>query len=150
MAGFLQRGVLLYLCLAIAMCFAAPEVVFDQNTPQGRNVLEWFNIDYNNQTGVIGINNQTSFVHDEYMDNATAGMDNPTPPSSSGSVLGWLDPLFQVFGWIKLFFRMIFSPILLMVDPRVSMPVPIILIIGIPLVVMFIIGIISWIRSGIA
>ena len=154
MAGFLQRGVLLYLCLAIAVCFAAPEVVFDTEltkAPVDNTMLSWFDLESDGTSVDFRNTSKPDWSNDPLLANATAGLDNyKTPSSTGGGLLGWLDPLFQVFEWIKLLFRIIFSPILLLIDPRIAMPSSIVLIIGIPLVIMMIIGMISWIRSGIA
>lgn len=156
MAGFLQRGVLLYLCLAIAVCFAAPEVVFDTygtGNTRDNTMLSWFDLqNYGDGVEFKNTSDPNFASGNVILDNATAGLDNYKSPSTSqgGSLLGWLDPLFQVFDWIRLIFRIIFSPILLLTDPEIAMPSSILLIIGIPLVIMMIIGMISWIRSGIA
>lgn len=151
MAGFLQRGILLYLCLAIAISFAAPDVVFDnlQGTPLGNNMLSWFDLKYDGTNVNFYNTTNPQFSNTGLVTNATQDIANPTTSSSGGGLLGWIDTLYQVFDWIRLFFDMLFSPILLLTHPLIAMPSSIVLIIGIPLVIMFIVGLIAWIRSGI-
>ena len=42
--GFFQRALFLYFCLAVAICFAMPSVIFGGQA-QGNTVLSWFNIE---------------------------------------------------------------------------------------------------------
>ena len=151
MAGFLQRGVLLYLMLAIAMCFAAPQVVFTKpdGSPMQGTLLTWFDLDTTDYSNLHFRNTSNPSFSSSIGDNETGSFTIPSSPSGSGGILGWLDPLFQVFSWIPLFFRVLFSPIILLTDPRVAMPFSVVLLIGIPLVILFIVGLIGWIRSGI-
>lgn len=147
MAGFLQRGLLLYFFVAVAVSMAVPDVVFDTGTPAGSTVMSWFDIDSSyTGTGAV-VTNQSDYFGE--VGNATSSLSTLSSPSQSGGILGWLDPLYQVFSWIPLMFRVLFSPIILLTDSRVAMPGIVILIFAIPLVLMFIIGLISWIRSGI-
>jgi len=136
MAGFLQRGLLLYLFLAIAVSFAAPDVIFANGSPAGNNVLSWFDLSYNDVTGDVTASPQ--FATDTQVQNATSGLETPSAISQSGGILGWLDPLFQVFSWIPLIFKVLFSPILLLTNPLIAMPTSVILIIGIPLVLLIV------------
>lgn len=148
MGGFLQRGLLLYLIVAICITFTAPEVIFDSGSPRDNTVLSWFDMTYNESSGEVITNNQWGSGSSSEINNS---MTQTNPASSgSGSILGFLDPLFQVFSWIGLIFKVIFSPITIMIDPLVSMPSGVVLIIGVPLVLLMIFGLISWIRSGMA
>lgn len=147
MAGFLQRGLLLYLFVAIAVSMAVPDVIFGNGSPAGNSVMSWFDIDssYTGTTPII--TNQSDYFGD--VGNATNSLNTLSSPSSSGGILGWIDPLYQIFSWIPLMFRVLFSPVILLTDARVAMPGIVILIFAIPLVLMFILGLIGWIRSGI-
>lgn len=144
MAGFLQRGLLLYLLIAIIMVFAAPQYVFSGNTPADKTVLAWFDMTYDNNTGSVSMGG--NFSSSQY-GTAYGTMNDPTSPAGANGILGFIDVFYQVFDWVKLFFKVIFSPILLFTN--VGMPTPIILILAVPLVLLFILGIIGWIRSGI-
>lgn len=144
MAGFLQRGLLLYLMIAIIMVFAAPQVVFSGTSPAKTTVLGWFDMTYDPVTGVV--TQGGNFSSDKYSD-AASSMNQPTSPAGAGGILGFIDVFYQVFSWVVLFFQIIFSPIYLLTS--VNMPFGIVLILGVPLVLLFILGIISWIRSGI-
>ena len=149
MAGFLQRGILLYLFVAIAVSMAVPQVIFDNGSPAGNSVMSWFDLD-SSYTGTTPIVTNTSdYFGTGVTSDAQSSLSSQTSPSQSGGILGWLDPLFQVFSWVPMIFRVIFSPIILLTDSRVAMPGIVILIFAIPLVLLFIIGLIAWIRSGI-
>lgn len=152
MGGFLQRGILLYLMLAIAIVFAAPEVVFTNpnGSPAEATLLSWFDLDTTDYYDLHFRNESNPQLSSSTIGNETNAFITPTSPSGSGGILGWLDPLYQVFSWVTLIFKMLFSPIILLTDPRVAMPFSVVLLIGIPLVILFIVGLISWIRSGIA
>jgi hypothetical protein len=144
--GFLQRGLLIYMCLAIAMTFAAPQEVFSGGSPAENTVLSWFNINYDDGTGVVSMGDSTTSSNVD-----TSGLTDPTSPGSSGSILGFLDPLYQVWSYVKLIFKVLFSPIIILTGPSMTgAPLPIVLILGVPLVFLTILGLIFWIRSGLA
>jgi len=147
--GFLQRGLLIYLCIAIAICMTMPQIIFNGNTPADNSVLSWFNLNYDSTTNSISIGNTTTST------NIQSGTDrflSPTSPSGSGSILGFLDPVFQIFTWIPLIFKVMFSPIILLTSAAVTgdavISSALLLIIGIPAVFLMIVGLITWIRSG--
>ena len=149
MAGFLQRGILLYLFVAIAVSMAVPQVIFDNGSPAGNSVMSWFDLDstYTGTTPIV--TNTSDYFGNAVTSDAQSSLSSQTSPSQSGGILGWLDPLFQVFSWVPMMFRVIFSPIILLTDSRVAMPGIVVLIFAIPLVLLFILGLIGWIRSGI-
>jgi len=156
--AFLQRGLIIYLFIALAMTFAYPQAIFNGNTPADNTVLSWFNLALN-QT-CINVPGQTDFSNCVYVPgsitafsntvgNNTATFTTPSSPSSSGSLIGFLDPVFQVFSWIGLFFKVIFSPIIMLTSPIMTgAPTALTLLLGIPLVFLMIIGLITFIRSG--
>lgn len=150
--GFLQRGLLIYLCIAIAVCMTMPSVLFNGNTPAENSVLSWFNLVYDPVTDTVTMGNTTASTN---IASGTAGFETPSSPSSSGSLIGFIDPVFQVFSWVKLIFKVIFSPLILLTSPALVGGSPILanalmFIIGIPLVFLTIVGLIIWIRSGFA
>ena len=156
--AFLQRGLLIYLFIALAMVFAYPQAIFNGNTPADNTVLSWFNLALN--TTCTNVPGQTDFSNCVYIPNSASQFSNtvgnntntfttPSSPSSSGSIIGFLDPVFQVFSWVGLFFKIIFSPIILLTSGvMVGAPTALILLFGIPLVFLMIIGLITFIRSG--
>ena len=153
--GFLQRGLLIYLTIAIAVCLTMPSIIFNNNgNPAERSVLSFFNMDYDNSTGDFAI---TSTTTSSNLDSGTSGFTQPSSPSSSGSLLGFIDPVFQVFNWIGIFFKVLFSPIILLTSPELSagagvLPTALLFIIGLPLVLMMLVGLVSlglriWVRG---
>lgn len=146
--GFLMKGVLLYLLLAIAIAFAAPHMIFSSGSPADNTVLSWFNVRIDaNDSIYYDIGNYSA------SGDAGAGIANlstiPPLPTGSGFLMGWIDPLLKVFSWVGTFGKVLFSPIIIFTKPEMSgAPIAILLIIGIPIVALFIIGLIGWIRSG--
>ena len=150
--AFLQRGLLIYLAIAVAMCFAAPQYIFTGDSSAESTVLGWFNIGYTpGSTDITGvsINNNTAFSGSA--SNATSTFTSATNPAGGSGILGFIDPIFQIFSWIKLFFVVIFSPIILLTGPAMAgAPAGLVFLIVIPLVFMTLVGLIIWIRSGFA
>jgi hypothetical protein len=147
--GFLQRGMLIYLGIAIAICMTMPSVIFSGGSPAENSVLSWFNLNYDSTTNTVSMQNTTTSTQ---ISSGTDRFLSPTSPSSSGSLLGFVDPVYQVFSWIPLFFKVLFSPIILLMSPATTgAPVlasSLLFIIGIPATFLMIIGLIIWIRSG--
>jgi hypothetical protein len=140
--GFFQRGLLLYLCLAIAMAFAAPQVVFNGDSPAENNLLSWFNVERNVTDNTLSISDNSSFggaVDTDAEESFTA---------TKSPLLGALDTLWQVFSWVGVIFKVIFSPIIVLTAPELNMPTAVIFVFAIPLTFLFIVGLIGWIRSG--
>jgi hypothetical protein len=144
--GFFQRGLLLYLCLAIAMAFAAPQVIFSGNSPADVTLLSWFSVNYDNSTGDISYVNGSSGLQGDAGTNAAESFG-----ASRTTVTGFLsfiiDGLWQVWSWVAAIFKVLFSPIILLTSPDLHIPTPIIFVFAIPLTFLFIIGLIMWIRG---
>jgi hypothetical protein len=145
--GFLMKGILLYLLLATAIAFAAPQMIFNAGSPSDSTVLSWFNVR-------VDSNNTVYYDTANYSAGGSAGtgMSNltsvPQLPSGTG-FLGFIDPLLHVFSWIGTFGKVLFSPIIIMTKPEMTgAPIALLFIIGIPVVVLFLVGLIVWIRSG--
>ena len=146
--GFLDKGILLYLLLAIAISFWQPQVIFSGDSPSDATVLSWFNVRLDPTT------NQPYYQSENYEFQGSAGTSAgnmtvaPKMPGTS-SLFGFLDPVYQVFNWVKTFFKIVFSPIVMFTKPEmVGAPIAIMMIIGIPIVTLFIVGLIYWIRGG--
>jgi hypothetical protein len=147
--GFLLKGSLLYLLLAVALAFGAPGTVFNGTNPTDATFLSWFNIRLDPATNVISYDTSTydpTGAASSSFGNLTAQWQAPT---NQGTFFSGLDPLFQVFSWIGTFGKMLFSPIIMLTKPEMTgAPIAILFIIAIPIVLLFLIGIIGWIRSG--
>lgn len=149
--SFLLKGIVVYLLLAIAATFWAPALVFSGGTASDQTVLSWFNV------GLDGNNLPTYNQGDPYGTNSaakTASDAAQTEPKLSGGILTFMDPIIQVWQWIKTLFKVIFSPIIILTSagavPGTPAPIylPLLFIFGLPLVALFIMSVIGWIRSG--
>lgn len=150
--GFFQRGLLLYLCLAIAIAFAAPSVIFhNTNSPADMTLLSWFNVNYDNSSGSgdITYNQGSSGLQGDAGVQANASFSaSRTQANTLGGFLTFIiDGLWQVWNWITAIFKVLFSPIILLTSPNLNLPTPIIFVFAIPLTFLFIIGLIMWIRG---
>ena len=143
---------LIYLFIAVAVTTWQPQIIFNADSPTDVTVLSWFNIRLNTTTNetyyLQGNNGQYQFVGSAQ--NNTASMTTPPNIASSGSgFLTYADPILMIVGWIGTLLKFLFSPILILTNGAFTgMPSSIILIIGIPLVILFIFGLIQFIRSG--
>ena len=147
--AFLLKGILVYLLLAIAVTMWAPQVIFNSGSPSDATVLSWFKIklDANNQPyydtgGAYALNGSAA--------TSVAQMGNvPITPSGNPTLLTGLDSLFQVFSWIATFGKVLFSPIIIFSSPAMTgAPMALLWIFAIPIVLLFLVSIIAWIRSG--
>lgn len=145
--GFLTKGILLYLLLAISIAFAAPNIIFSGSSPSDATVLSWFNIR-------LDANNSVYYNSTTYSPTGEAstsyGNISTIPPLPTGTgFLGFIDPLLHVFSWIATFGKVLFSPIIIFTHPEMSgAPIAILMIIGIPVVLLLLLGIVAFIRNG--
>jgi hypothetical protein len=145
--GFLTKGILLYLLLAVAVAFAAPSIIFSGSSPSDVTVLSWFNIG-------LDANNTVFYNSTTYSTTGGANSSYSTlstvPPLPTGTgFLGFIDPLLHVFSWIATFGKVLFSPIIIFTHPEMSgAPIAILMIIGIPVVLLLLLGIVAFIRNG--
>jgi hypothetical protein len=147
--GFLLKGVLLYLLLSIAIALAVPNIVFENGSPTDATVLGWFNksikLDSNNNIYQVP---EAYSLDGDVQDTISNLSMVPQLPTGTG-FLGFIDPLLHTFGFIGTIAKVFASPIIVMSKPEMTgIPIGFILIIIIPLVALFIIGLIGWIRSG--
>jgi len=146
--SFLLKGALFYLMLAIALSFAVPNVVFGTGTnPTADTLLSWFNIHRDIATNDISVSQGLS--GSGVAANPWGNMSSqPTIPTGTTWYRG-IDPLLQVWSWISTIGAMFMSPIILLTKPELTgIPIAILLIIAVPVVLLFIISLIGWIRSG--
>lgn len=149
--SFFQRGLLIYLCIAIAVCMSAPQIIFDSGTPAENSVLSWFQLQYDSNT------NSVTMINSSLSNNVNSGTESfqkTSSPAASGSLLGFIDPIYQVFSWIPLIFKVIFSPIILLtggsaaVVGNSAISTGLMFVFAIPAVFLMIIALIMWLRSG--
>jgi hypothetical protein len=146
--GFLAKGVLLYLLLAVAIAFAAPSIIFSSDSPSDSTVLSWFNIRLNSTDNSIYYNTTTYSITGEANTSYSQLLTTPALPTGTG-FLGFIDPLLHVFSWIATFGKVLVSPIIMFTHPEMTgAPIAILMIIGIPIVLLFLLGIIGFIRNG--
>lgn len=142
--GFFQKAVLLYLMIALAFTFAAPESVLTLNgaNPAGYNIMKLFG------TSIVGYN---STSHDVIISNTPTVDGNITNYTQSGTGLFSsgtgntnqfysviIDPLVNMLGFIFIIFQIVLSPLILLTSPvMVGAPTAIYVLIGLPLVLLF-------------
>jgi len=144
--GFLERGLLLYLCLAIAMAFSFPTIIFGTNE-QGRNMLSFFGINaYDNVTGEPIINGTITYG-DTATQNQLLKQGVDVTPSTFQF---FIDVVKNTIGYIVLFFKVILSPFIIFYTAVTSfgMPLPLLFMFALPMVLLFLLGIIYFLRSG--
>lgn len=128
------RLILLYLCIALACAFWNPSIVFG-DSKQAETVLNFFNINNTNTTNL----------------NWSSSGDKSTELFKSGcegaacAIQSFVDPVLNVLGYINLVFNVVFSPFRIMT--AVGMPTTLTLLFTLPLIFMFIISIIMFIRG---
>jgi hypothetical protein len=142
--GFLERGILLYLLFAIAVTIFNPSMVFGvdgQGSP-----LSWLKVGTNSTDPIYYDASGTNELQGDAAVNSNTTKNQIAPPTGV-SVFVWIDGLKQVFGWVASIFLFIFSPIIFLATITGGASVMTVLI-GIPLVILFLWGILYFIRSG--
>lgn len=135
---FLEKGLLLYLCFAIACSFAMPTWVFGN-----QNILtSMFNINSTN----ITTTQQVGFGANELNQPNTTFKAGYEGAAATQFVV---DPLGNVIGIVGFIFRFLFSPFIIFYNlVTIGAPVPMIFIFAMPVVFLVFWGIIVFIRSG--
>lgn len=145
--GFLQRGLLLYLAIAIGVTFASAPILYGEDNQADKTVLSWFNIEINQTSKQPYVPYTANFSYGNGTDGSQQYFDSAKPPSSGLGIFGFIDPIWQIWDWVRVFFKTIFSPFVVLLDPSLQLPTPIIFVFVIPLTFMFIVGLIMWIRG---
>ena len=146
--GFLERGLLLYLLFAITVSISYPAYIFNTDGNQKENSpLSFINVKYNSSTGQPFYET----VGGQTMTNTAAGYANETtsqPVIQTGvTILTWIDGLKQVFSWVGLFFKFLLSPVIFLAGIA-GVASPLTVMIGLPLVILFLLGLLYFVRSG--
>lgn len=135
----ISRAVLLYLCIAIGCLFWNPSLVLG-TSKQAETVLNMFNVDLTNYQTLNNFNNSenASTAHDSLISTSI-------PNRGATIILTLIDGLSNAMGYIILIVRAVFSPVIIMVAG--GFPYQITYMLGIPLVVLFIIAVVRFIRG---
>jgi hypothetical protein len=145
--GWLEKGVIFYFFLALAIACWQPTVVFDSNSPTDATLLSWFNV-------VLDSNNQTVYNTSRYAFTGNAGgsagnMTVTAPVPTGTNILTLIDPIYQIFSWIPTLVKIMFGPIILLTKPEFAgMPGIVYMIIGLPAILLFLVGLIYFLRGG--
>jgi hypothetical protein len=144
--GFLERALLLYLCLAIVSAFIQPQVIFG-DSEQGRNLLTFFNINTYNTTTNEPILPQKLALNTDV--NAQEGNLFSRGFQFISSAFQWvIDVVLNTIGYIALFFRVMFSPFIIFTSPAMQgIPTILIFVMVFPLIFLFLYAIIGFIRG---
>lgn len=145
--GFLEKGLLLYLCLAIAILFWQPSIILGESE-QSAHILSVFNIDSVNQTngsikdlglpGTLNLSDQTAY------DQLTkVGSD-----TTSTLIQAFIDAVANVMEYVKIFFRIVFSPFVIFTSPQMAdAPAPVLFVFALPAILGLIVAIILFVRG---
>jgi len=152
MAEWMSRIFLIYLTTIIACTLWKPEVIFNNGDVYTASALAMFNIHSFDPNATVGSPTPSGFPNNLELstsgNNAFGGM---TTIGSEGGILsgfGVIDILRGAIGWIKIFFSILFSPVVLLTSGAFAgMPLTIVLFFGIPLGAMFLFGMILFIRG---
>jgi hypothetical protein len=147
--AFLMRGLLFYLAFAIAIAMWQPQVVFGTNgNVQNNNLLSWYDVHYNSSTGSMYMAS-SSLQGGVY--NATYGANGiqTVPNKGSQLSLNFLDPVFQIFGFLGLILQLLMSPLSIIAFGVPGIPFGIVLIIGLVPTFLVLLSVVFWIRSGV-
>lgn len=149
--SFFEKAILLYLCFAIGCSFWQPDIVFGNQNGKDNVLTMLFNI---NSTD-IGSGSTTFGSTD--LNNKINGQDNQTGNSGlfkvgkdTVSSYQWVvDGLGIVIRIIGIFFQALFSPFIMFFSMvTMGAPVPLMFVFAIPLITMFLVGFLIFIRSG--
>ena len=146
--GFLEKGLIIYLCLAIACVFWQPSIIFE-GSEQGNSVLSFIGINSYNQTTNEPIIDPVGSTSNDVNNSNSQLSTSRTSETSLGNFQFIVDPIFNAFGWVNLFFKVLFSPWIIFTSPQMgNAPLPIFFIYAVPIIFITLIGIIFFIRSG--
>jgi len=147
--GFFEKGILIYLLIAVAVSFWQPTIIFNGENPYENNLLSWFNVKINTTTNEIYYDTTEGYEASTEVDQATDEALRIDPIPSGTNFLTFLDPIFKVIAFAGIIVKFIFSPIIILTKPQFTgMPVSIILMFAIPLVTLFLVSVFKWIRNG--
>lgn len=147
----IQKILLLYLCMAIAVSAFYPEVVLGND--KQNSIMGIFNVAVNSTTGEIYIN-ETGFsdpnLNDEvFNDETESGFFKRGLEGASQFFQNFVDGLQNVLGVVKILFKFLFSPFIFVFSPELMGGAPffIKIIFALPLVFMALMAIIRFIRG---
>lgn len=147
--GFFEKGILLYLLLAVAISLWQPSIIFDTSTAQANTPLSWFNIQLNTTTNQVYYDTQDGYnVTGDVQTGLNEALRVDRIPQGT-NFLTFLDPIFKVLSFLAVILKILFAPIIIFTKPQFTgLPVSFMLIFVIPLVALMLISILKWIRNG--
>ena len=149
--GFIDKIILLYVCMGIAVAFWQPSLVFEHNSA----ISNLYNIPYNQSTAVAGIPGCSADGIGCFGSNYSSQIQNQSVISSIFNQLGgvtgsFIDSLNNVIGFFQTAFNFLFWPYVLFSNkPMSDAPTSLFYIFAIPMVTLLLIAIVNWVRSGI-
>lgn len=154
--GFLEKVLMIYLCLAIATSFFNPSIVLSNNNNNTTSILGLFDVGYNTTTNEPYVRssewgNEEIATELDYTTSATTGGNIfKKAIDATSSFFQWMiDGLANVMNVIKLMAKFAFSPFLLFTHiVKLGAPFQLLFIFAIPLTFMFILAFIRFIRGG--
>jgi hypothetical protein len=139
--GLLAKGLLLYFCMAIAVSFWQPSVIFGDDN--GKNMLSVFGIDSYNST------TNKPIVPDSLTAGNSTNFDQLTKQGTEGSSTGFLalvDGLLNVLGFIGLLLSFLFSPFIIFAHfLKIGAPIEMLFVFALPIIFMVLIAFIHFI-----
>lgn len=148
--GLFTNIFLLYACISLSMVFYSPEMVLG-DSPQAQNVLTFFGTSINNSTEPVfdsKFNNASSGFGTDDAEDRLLGEGRTTDRDSTAVTnifLSVIDPVWNALMYIVLFFRVLFSPAIVLT--AIGAPYYIVFTIGYPLVFLGFVSIIAMIRG---
>jgi len=143
--GMLSKGLLLYFCIAIAVSFWQPDLLYGSggSATNGVNILSPFGVTYNQSTGQPQIPYDQQSLSNK---SETAQMLSQGSEGTGQSFWLLIDPLHNVMSFISILFNFLFSPIIIF-GHLLSMGAPIIavMVFALPLVFLVFLGVIYFI-----
>lgn len=151
--GMIDKILLLYICISIAVAFWQPNIIFD--TQGNDTITTFFNLDYNTTTNTPNLPSCTGNACMSSALNFQANQENATLIEKVFNQLStasnfFIDALNNVLSFFKVIFRIIFAPWIVFTSPSMQgLPSAVFYIIAVPLSLLLLIGFINWVRSGI-
>lgn len=147
--GFFEKGILLYLLLAVAISLWQPSIIFDGSTSQADTPLGWFNVKLNTTNNEVYYDTGDGYnVTGDVQTGINEALRVDRIPQGT-NFLTFLDPIFKVLSFLAVVIKILFAPIIIFTKPQFTgLPMSFMLIFVIPLVALVLISILKWIRNG--
>jgi hypothetical protein len=149
----IEKIILVYLCMAIAVSMFFPQVVL--NPDEQTSVLGLFDVSYNSTSKEVYMGSSQYFkdstLNSELVqtDNNNTGIFQNIIDTGQQYYQSFIDGLKNVMGAVKIFTKFIFSPIIFVSSPDLlgDAPIYVKLIFALPLILMAFFGLVKFIRG---